>query len=1201
MKSKINRELIPVLEDVFVTEGIVDTFKGLAEKHSLRLAERYIKGSILTVNKNIEKNAYVSGIDKSKGDITKVPTYKDYKTIERKLNLMLEDDNSPKKFKKIMADVNKLSAFLYDNRNGILKQVYTGKHKSRTGQLVYISMVVSLFYTALGLINKYGTETYDNDKKLNKESTMLIKVFASKATVNDFTNLVKHLPEFEKETLTEDVVDAETGEEIKDEDDTTEDDDLDSIEDIEDDGLNLTLDDISTPEDLAKALEDGKDDFLKLANEILLVQSRLGKIRTVEVKTLKLDEDTKNKMKFSNSLRTDTYISAETLESVGFNKPEEVIKNEIPEHYDQTIVLFVTYKSGSVAFATFDATKAYMDKLEDLKQFIFNTTSLYIKKLSKIRKYAVVESVNMRFYRKEQLTSAILKEKLQESFFDEMKEIKAKANEIEDGKFEEAWDVNNKDEQMHPLAYNAAHEILVPQREFGEFLGFELKLASGADFGKIAKDVDGFIAENHKELSDNTILYADAKYTHKASFPIRLWIFAPQENVSLDVCEEVVGDKVKWFINYLTQQNLKEVNDGAVNQYPVAESVTFETILSEDFVVKQPLQESGILGNSTTWDQNKKQKSIDRAAKRIVKAQKRLGRIKGLNVKVLDPGKTRKMMLGKSVGNAVLFSLAAAGAVAGERKYRDNKYFNPSYTVHNPDGTKTKQRAREYNADGTEARAAVNRKLAAGAGAAAAAATLATSGIMTKKRGVVIEVKYENDTRDVFLGLASEEQLQAGVHKEVFRALSQAVSRFKNLNEDALLDEEFLNEDTTPLQESGILGNSTTWDQNKKQKSIDRAAKRIVKAQKRLGRIKGLNVKVLDPGKTRKMMLGKSVGNAVLFSLAAAGAVAGERKYRDNKYFNPSYTVHNPDGTKTKQRAREYNADGTEARAAVNRKLAAGAGAAAAAATLATSGIMTKKRGVVIEVKYENDTRDVFLGLASEEQLQAGVHKEVFRALTQAVSRFRNLNEDALSDEEELANNPEAPRFPEKTTPVKELTEGTIYSLIGEDEEFLDEDTTLTEDSLKDFILGGVSKTGKNIAKGVNTTKSVNIKAFFNNNYAKGIAVVGSLIALLFMTRYIITLVCMMRVNIAQYLRETASIIDEQIDAVNNMDTRTKQEEISAKLKNIANKFDLDTSVASNKAERANRDFDTELLDNFTDEELANDNGEENFNGGAFF
>ena len=173
--------------------------------------------------------------------------------------------------------------------------------------------------------------------------------------------------------------------------------------------------------------------------------------------------------------------------------------------------------------------------------------------------------------------------------------------------------------------------------------------------------------------------------------------------------------------------------------------------------------------------------------------------------------------------------------------------------------------------------------------------------------------------------------------------------------------------------------------------------------------------------------------------------------------------------------------------------MAAGAGVAAAAATLAKSGnILTKKRGVAVVVKYENSNQDVFLGLASEEQLQAGVHKEVFRALTQAVSRFRNLNEDALSDEEELANNPEAPRFPERTIPVKELTEGTIYSLIGEDEEFLDEDTTLTEDSLKDFILGGVSKTGKNIAKGVNTTKSVNIKAFLNNNYAKGIAVVGS-------------------------------------------------------------------------------------------------------------
>ena len=1197
MKSIINRELLPVLEDVFVTEGIVDTFKGLAEKRSLRLAESYIKGSIKVINKNAKDNPYIRDIDKSKGDITKIPSYKDFKTIESKLNLMLTDETMPKSFVKSMNDLNKLSAFLYDNRKGILRQVYVGNKQTRTGQLIYIGMVVSLFYSALALIGKYGS--YEGATP-TKENTMMLRTFASKATVNDFSNLIKQLPDFEKAALTEDVVDAETGEEIKDEDDTTEDDDLDSIEDIQQDSLNATLDDISTPADLAAALEEGKDDFLKVANAILLEQSRLGKVKTIEVKTLKLDEDTKEKMKFSNSLHTDTYISTDSLENLGFDKPETAVKGEIPEQYDQTVVLLVTYKTGSVAFATFDATKAYTDKLEDLKQFIFKAVSLYIKEISKIKKFPVTESLNMRFYRKEQLTSAILKEKLQESFFDEMKEIKAKANEIEDGKFEEAWDVNNKDEQMHPLAYNAAHEILVPQREFGEFLGFELKLASGADFGKIAKDVDGFIAENHKELSDNTILYADVKYTHKASFPIRLWIFAPQENVSLDVCEEVVGDKVKWFINYLTQQNLKEVNDGAVNQYPVAESVTFETILSEDFVVKQPLQESGILGNSTTWDRDKKQKSIDRAAKRIVKAQKKFGKIKGLNVKVLDPGKTRKMMLGKSVGksvgNAVLFSLAAAGTVAGERKYRDNKYFNPSVTFNNPDGTKTKQRFRKYNADGTEARAAVNRKLAAGAGAAAAAATLATSasGIMTKKRGVVIEVKYENDTRDVFLGLASEEQLQAGVHKEVFRALSQAVSRFKNLNEDALLDEEFLNEDTTPLQESGILGNSTTWDQNKKQKSIDKAAKRIVKAQKRLGRIKGLNVKVLGPGKTRRMLLGKSV----LFSLAAAGAVAGERKYRDNKYFNPSYTVHNPDGTTTKKRARKYNADGTEARASVNRKLAAGA----AAATLATSGnILTKKRGVAVVVKYEKSNKDVFLGLASEEQLQAGVHKEVFRALTQAVSRFRNLNEDALSDEEELANNPEAPRFPERTIPVKELTEGTIYSLIGEDEEFLDEDTTLTEDSLKDFILGGVSKTGKNIAKGVNTTKSVNIKAFFNNNYAKGIAVVGSLIALLFMTRYIITLVCMMRVNIAQYLRETASIIDEQIDAVNNMDTRTKQEEISAKLKNIANKFDLDTSVASNKAERANRDFDTELLNNFTDEELTNDNGEENFNGGAFF
>ena len=824
MKSIINRELLPVLEDVFVTEGIVDTFKGLAEKRSLRLAESYIKGSIKVINKNAKDNPYIRDIDKSKGDITKIPSYKDFKTIEAKLNLMLTDETMPKSFVKSMNDLNKLSAFLYDNRKGILRQVYVGNKKTRTGQLIYIGMVVSLFYSALALIGKYGS--YEGATP-TKENTMMLRTFASKATVNDFSNLIKQLPDFEKAALTEDVVDAETGEEIKDEDDTTEDDDLDSIEDIQQDGLNATLDDISTPADLAAALEEGKDDFLKVANAILLEQRRLGKVKTIEVKTLKLDEDTKEKMKFSNSLHTDTYISTDSLENLGFDKPETAVKGEIPEQYDQTVVLLVTYKTGSVAFATFDATKAYTDKLEDLKQFIFKAVSLYIKEISKIKKFPVTESLNMRFYRKNQLNSAILKEKLQESFFDEMKEIKATANEIESGKFEEAWDVNNKDEHMHPLAYNRAHEILLPQREFGEFLGFELKLAKGSEFGRLAKDVDGFMAANYKDLANNTILYADAKYTHKASFPVRLWIFTPEENPTLDVCESVVGDKVRWFINYLIQQNLKEVNDGGVNQYPVAEAVNVDDIVSGKYILNE----------------------------------------------------------------------------------------------------------------------------------------------------------------DTFFG--------------------------------------------------------------------------------------------------------------------------GEEE--------------------------------------------------------------------IIEAYIEED------------------------------------------DDEDLANDPAAPRFPEKTTTVKELgygedekpedwkpqdevTEGTIYALIGDDEQFVNEDSQLTEDSLKDFILGGVSKTGKDIVKGTSgNLNSENIKAFLSNGYTKGILVVGSIIALLFMIRYLVTLVCMMRVNLAEYLRETASIIDEQIDGVNNMKTRNKQEEISAKLKNLANKFDLDTNVASNKAERVNRDFDSELLDTFADNELAADGNDGDFAGGAFF
>ncbi len=822
MKSIINRELLPVLEDVFVTEGIVDTFKGLAEKRSLRLAESYIKVSIKTINTITKDSSFIRDIDKSKGDITKLLSYKDFKTIESKLNLMLTDETMPKSFVKPMNDINKLSTFLYDNRKGILRQIYVGNKQTRTGQLIYIGMVLSLFYSALALIGKYGSYEGPTPPKVN---TMMLRTFASKATVNDFSKLIKQLPDFEKAALTEDVVDAETGEEIKDEDDTTEDDDLDSIEDIQQDGLNTILDTISTPADLAAALEEGKDDFLKVANAILLEQSRLGKVKTIEVKTLRLDEATKEKMKFSNSLHTDTYISTDSLENLGFDKPETVVKGEIPEQYDQTVVLLVTYKTGSVAFATFDATKAYTSKLEDLKQFIFKVVSVYIKEISKIKKFPVTESLNMRYYRKNQLNSAILKEKLQESFLDEMKEIKITSDVIEGMDFSEAWDVNNKDEHMHPLAYKRAHEILLPQREFGEFLGFELKLAKGSEFGRLSKDVDGFMAANYKDLANNTILYADAKYTHKASFPVRLWIFTPEENPTLDVCESVVGDKVRWFINYLIQQNLKEVNDGGVNQYPVAEAVNVADIISGKYI----------------------------------------------------------------------------------------------------------------------------------------------------------------------------------------------------LNEDTLF--------------------------------------------------------------------------------------------------------------------------------------------------------------------------------GSEEVIEAYID----------------------DDDEELANDPAAPRFPENTTTVKELghgedekpedwkpqaevTEGTIYALIGDDEQFVNEDSQLTEDSLKDFILGGVSKTGKDIVKGTSgNLNSDNIKAFLSNGYTKGILVVGSIIALLFMIRYIVTLVCMMRVNIAEYLRETASIIDEQIDAVNNMDTRTKQEEISAKLKNLANKFDLDTNVASNKAERINRDYDSELLDTFVDNELVTDGNDGDFNGGAIF
>ena len=182
---------------------------------------------------------------------------------------------------------------------------------------------------------------------------------------------------------------------------------------------------------------------------------------------------------------------------------------------------------------------------------------------------------------------------------------------------------------------------------------------------------------------------------------------------------------------------------------------------------------------------------------------------------------------------------------------------------------------------------------------------------------------------------------------------------------------------------------------------------------------------------------------------------------------------------------------------------------------------------------------------------------------------------------------------------VKEDVEGSILALLGEDFTDTTSDTVLTEDSLKDFILNGVSNTGKKLMKGIEASgvKSEGLKAFLNKGVVKGVGAAMAVITMLFLVRYIVTLTFTLRVNLAQYLRETADIIDEQISAVTDTSVREKQEATSTKLKALAKKFDLDRNVATNKSERTNRDFDETILDAYTDEEIKRSEDE----AGAIF
>lgn len=240
--------------------------------------------------------------------------------------------------------------------------------------------------------------------------------------------------------------------------------------------------------------------------------------------------------------------------------------------------------------------------------------------------------------------------------------------------------------------------------------------------------------------------------------------------------------------------------------------------------------------------------------------------------------------------------------------------------------------------------------------------------------------------------------------------------------------------------------------------------------------------------------------------------------------------------------------------------------------------------------KPEPDDKDTFYLAVLIEYAQGRQFYVLSRIFTGCdINLLKKVATEKLNREIKRLNNPAKFPVKEDVVVMEDVSEGNIIALLGEDADLDEPEFTLTEDSLKDFILNGASNAGKQVMKGLENpgTYSKALKSFFSD---KKVQVIGKVIAAIFVlvfVRFIITQVFCLRMDIAKYLRETAEIIDEQLEAVQDTKTKDRQEVISNKLKALADKFDVDKHVAANKSERTNRDFDESILDGYTKEELG--------------
>ena len=203
-------------------------------------------------------------------------------------------------------------------------------------------------------------------------------------------------------------------------------------------------------------------------------------------------------------------------------------------------------------------------------------------------------------------------------------------------------------------------------------------------------------------------------------------------------------------------------------------------------------------------------------------------------------------------------------------------------------------------------------------------------------------------------------------------------------------------------------------------------AKRILKAQKKLGALKGLKATTLTLSESRKRNL-KQAGlySAAAIStaaLTAAGITLARKRGKKNAGLVPA--VYNGQGRKdvtptAKRKLPKMKLPKMSKKGA----LIAGAVATPAAAGAIGGGILaaSKRQTLLIEAKYAYGTKLFEVSALSQEDLENGVDKKMLREITSEVARLKNEKDWAVKESASM-------EFLKMATVAEALVEEVMYT-----------------------------------------------------------------------------------------------------------------------------------------------------------------------------